>query len=242
MPTSHLPHTRARRRARTALGVLALLAAATAGAALATPDDQAPEPSATAHRPTTTDRPTSGLPRQGAATTTGAGRGTVVADRAPHRPPGSAAGAEDDGAVHGGVPVFDAHDAALVNLDPALLGALREAATQARHDGVEVQVNSGWRSAAYQAQLLREAVARYGSAAEAARWVATPQTSAHVSGDAVDIGPTAAASWMSRHGAAFGLCRVYRNEPWHFELRTGAQDHGCPALYADPTQDPRMHQ
>jgi hypothetical protein len=224
-----------------ALGVLALLAAAAAGAALASSGDPTPDPSATVRRPSTTTRPTSGMPRHGAATT-GAGHGTVVADRAPHRPPGSAAGAEDDGAVHGGVSVFDAHDAAVVNLDPALLRALRQAATQARHDGVEVQVNSGWRSAAHQAQLLREAVARYGSAAEAARWVATPQTSAHVSGDAVDIGPTAAASWMSRHGAAFGLCRVYRNEPWHFELRPGAQDRGCPALYADPTQDPRMHQ
>ena len=31
---------------------------------------------------------------------------------------------------------------------------------------------------------------KYGSEAEAARWVATPDTSAHVSGDAVDIGPS----------------------------------------------------
>ena len=32
---------------------------------------------------------------------------------------------------------------------------------------------------------------------EAARWVATPNTSAHVSGDAVDIGPSGAAAWLS---------------------------------------------
>ena len=46
---------------------------------------------------------------------------------------------------------------------------------------VELFVDSGWRSPAYQAHLLRQAVAEYGSEQEAARWVATPSTSAHVS-------------------------------------------------------------
>ena len=64
-----------------------------------------------------------------------------------------------------------------------------------------------------------EAVSKYGSEAEAARWVATPNTSAHVSGDAVDIGPSGAAAWLSEHGAAYGLCQIYGNEPWHYELR-----------------------
>ncbi|MFQ6225798.1 peptidase M15 [Nocardia sp. NPDC002869] len=92
----------------------------------------------------------------------------------------------------------------------------------------------------YQAHLLNEAIAKYGSEQEAARWVATPDRSAHVSGDAVDIGPVAAAKWLSAHGAAYGLCQVYANEPWHYELRPEAVDHGCPPLYADPTRDPRM--
>ena len=77
---------------------------------------------------------------------------------------------------------------------------------------------------------------------EVSRWVATPSTSAHVSGDAVDIGPAAATTWLSRHGAIYGLCQIYRNEPWHYELRTNAIDHGCPPMYAEPTQDPRMQQ
>ena len=114
------------------------------------------------------------------------------------------------------------------------------AATDAADDGVEFVVNSGWRSPAYQEQLLREAVSKYGSEAEAARWVATPNTSAHVSGDAVDIGPSDAAAWLSEHGAAYGLCQIYGNEPWHYELRPDAVDHGCPPMYADPTHDPRM--
>ena len=118
--------------------------------------------------------------------------------------------------------------------------ALRRAATDAERDGVELQVDSGWRSPAYQERLLREAIAKYGSKKEANRWVATPKTSAHVSGDAVDIGPPAAAAWLSQHGAAYGLCQIYGNEPWHYELRPEAVDHGCPRMYADPTHDPRM--
>ena len=38
----------------------------------------------------------------------------------------------------------------VANLDPALLGALRQAATHAAYDGVEFFVDSGWRSAEYQ--------------------------------------------------------------------------------------------
>ena len=128
------------------------------------------------------------------------------------------------------------------NLDRALVGALRQAATDAAYDGVELYVKSGWRSPEYQQQLLQEAISKYGSEEEAARWVATPETSPHVSGDAVDIGPLDATEWLSEHGAKYGLCQIYSNEPWHYELRPEAIDHGCPPTYADPTHDPRMQQ
>ncbi|UJW28497.1 M15 family metallopeptidase [Saccharothrix sp. AJ9571] len=144
-----------------------------------------------------------------------------------------------DGAVPEPVPVFDDETPAVANLDPALLGALRAAAADAAADGVRIFVNGGWRSPEYQEQLLRQAVSKYGSAEEAARWVATPGTSAHVSGDAVDIGRAEARAWLSEHGARYGLCQIYRNEPWHYELRPEAVDHGCPPMYADPSQDPR---
>jgi hypothetical protein len=147
---------------------------------------------------------------------------------------------EAGGAVPDGTTVFDEEVPGVANLDPALLGALRRAATDAAHDGLDFVVDSGWRSPAYQAQLLRDAVSKYGSEQEAARWVATPARSAHVSGDAVDVGPSAAAAWLSEHGAGYGLCRIYGNEPWHFELRPRAIAHDCPPMYADPTQDPRM--
>jgi zinc D-Ala-D-Ala carboxypeptidase len=149
---------------------------------------------------------------------------------------------EAEGAVPDGTTAFDDEVPAVANLDPALLGALRQAATDAMGDGVELFVNSGWRSPEYQDQLFREAVSEYGSEEEAARWVATADTSPHVSGNAVDVAPVDAAAWLSEHGAEYGLCQIYGNEHWHFELRPEAIDHSCPAMYADPTEDPRMQQ
>ena len=224
------PPTSARPRASAIVVTLALLAAA-AVAVAASPLDR------------THDKAT-GTPPPGVAVSAGAS--TPRASMVPAGRPGHAAQTRPtalpgEGASGDGAGVFDDGSPAVANLDPGLLSALRTAATAARDDGVEFQVNSGWRSAAYQRQLLQEAIARYGSEHEAERWVATPETSAHVSGDAVDLGPSSAASWLSRHGAPYGLCQIYRNEPWHYELRQGAALNGCPAMYADPTQDPRMH-
>ncbi|WP_199552221.1 M15 family metallopeptidase [Streptomyces sp. N35] len=188
-----------------------------------------PSPSASpATADPATDEPTTDEPSSPAAPP-----GGVRRDKgAEHRPLGEA-----DGRVPGGTTVFDDHIPAVANLDPELRAALRRAAADA---GITMSVNSGWRSAEYQDDLLRKAVAQYGSEKEAARWVATAQTSPHVSGEAVDLGPNAAQAWLSRHGAAYGLCQIYRNEPWHYELRPAAVRAGCPVMYADPTEDPRM--
>jgi hypothetical protein len=196
--------------------------------------------------------------RRGALSSTTAS--PIDAPRSDHRgAPGDAGGAvpngpmvlrseprgalgEADGVVPDGTTIFDDELPGVANLKPDLLGALRQAARDAADDGVEFFVVSGWRSREYQNQLLRQAVSKYGSEEEAARWVATADTSPHVSGDAVDIGPSDATAWLSRHGAHYGLCQIYKNEPWHFELRPPAIDHGCPRMYADPTHDPRMQQ
>jgi LAS superfamily LD-carboxypeptidase LdcB len=146
-----------------------------------------------------------------------------------------------DGVLPAGITVFDDRYPGVANLDPDLLRALRRAATDASRDGVEFRVNSGWRSPAYQNQLLGEAVTKYGSTAEAARWVATADTSAHVAGHAVDIGRFDATTWLARYGARYGLCQIYRNEPCHYELRPEAVRHGRPPHYPDPTHDPRLH-
>jgi D-alanyl-D-alanine carboxypeptidase len=166
-------------------------------------------------------------------------RGGAVPDGATASQPRRALGTAD-GAVLDGVSVFDDDVPAVANLDPDLLGALRRAAADAAGDGVELDVTSGWRSREYQDHLLREAISEYGSEAEAARWVATADTSPHVSGDAIDIGDSDATAWLSDHGAGYGLCQIYGNEPWHYELRPEAVGQGCPSMYADPTHDPRM--
>ncbi|HRW40763.1 MAG TPA: M15 family metallopeptidase [Microthrixaceae bacterium] len=146
-----------------------------------------------------------------------------------------------DGRVPEGVTVFRDDVPAVAKLDPKLLAALRQAATDAAADGVTFEVNGGWRSADYQSELLREAEAEYGSEAEAARWVARPNRSQHVSGDAVDLA-AAASSWLSEHGASYGLCQIYDNERWHYELRPDAVTRGCPARWADAAHDPRMQE
>ena len=45
----------------------------------------------------------------------------------------------------------------------------------------------------------------------------SPARSAHVKGYAIDVHPQAMAAWLEQHGAAYGLCRTYDNEWWHFE-------------------------
>ncbi|GAA0035197.1 hypothetical protein JCM18882A_18190 [Brevibacterium metallidurans] len=146
----------------------------------------------------------------------------------------------DNGALPADARIDDGDLPGVAKLDANLRKAVEAAAADAREDGVDFTVNSGWRSAAYQKGLLDDAVATYGSRTEAARWVASPESSPHVRGKAVDIGPVDASSWLSQHGADYGLCQIYGNEMWHYELRPEAAESGCPAQYSDPTEDPRM--
>jgi hypothetical protein len=123
-------------------------------------------------------------------------------------------------------------DPSVDRLDPDLLAAVKAAMRDARADGVAMTITSGWRSGAHQQRLFDEAVAEYGSESEASRWVAPPDSSAHVTGDAVDIGPQEADAWLVEHGAAYGLCQIFANEAWHFELAT-TPGGVCPDLLPD---------
>jgi D-alanyl-D-alanine carboxypeptidase len=128
----------------------------------------------------------------------------------------------EDGSIpkNESISLDDDRHAAIANLDPALLAAMRKAAADALLVGVELRVTSGWRSAEHQQRLLDEAVELYRSEEEARRWVHPPDKSAHVTGKAIDIGPTNADDWLIQHGADYGLCQAYANEMWHFELLT----------------------
>lgn len=131
----------------------------------------------------------------------------------------------------------DADLPALTRLDADLFAAVEQAAKDARAEGVEMLITSGWRSPEYQEHLMADAIEEYGSAEEAARWVASPAESHHVSGAAVDVGPTEAAYWMSRFGSHYGLCQTYANEIWHYELVTEPGGE-CPAPVPDATEQP----
>jgi zinc D-Ala-D-Ala carboxypeptidase len=121
---------------------------------------------------------------------------------------------------------------AVGNLAPELRAAVQHASTDAARDSVDLIITSGWRSVRYQQSLLDAAIAQYGSEAEARRWVNTPEKSTHVTGKAVDIGPTAADLWLRQHGNRYGLCQIYANEMWHYELAT--EPGGiCPRPIAD---------
>src|SRR5215208_3734380 len=85
--------------------------------------------------------------------------GTKPAIDVPRREPRGPLGAAD-GAVPHGATVFDDEIPGVANLDPALLAALRQAATGAADDGIEFFVDSGWRSPEYQEQLLHQAVSK----------------------------------------------------------------------------------
>ena len=127
---------------------------------------------------------------------------------------------------------WDVANPAVGYLNPGLLTAVQRAATAAAADGVTIMITSGWRSPEFQQQLLNDAVATYGSLGAARQYVQAPEHSKHVLGQAVDIGGVDADYWLIANGGRFGLCQIYANERWHFELAADAVG-GCPPLRAN---------
>lgn len=126
---------------------------------------------------------------------------------------------------------WDVANPSVGNLTPGLLAAVQQAATAAAAEGIAMTITSGWRSPEFQQQLLNDAIASYGSLAAARQYVQTPEHSKHVRGQAVDIGGVEADYWLIANGARFGLCRIYANELWHFELAVDVMGN-CPPLLA----------
>jgi D-alanyl-D-alanine carboxypeptidase len=111
------------------------------------------------------------------------------------------------------------------DFDPRFAGALQRFI--AASPGL--QVNSGYRTPARQAQLWANAVQKYGSESAARRWVAPPGHSFHNMGLAADLGFTGEGSlgWAHAHAGDYGLAFPLRNENWHIEL-AGARGGGAP--------------
>ena len=127
---------------------------------------------------------------------------------------------------------FDTSSQILLRLNPLLLNAIRGAARSAQAQGINITITSGWRSRGFQERLFDDAVRRYGSVEIAQQFVDSPDASRHVVGEAVDIAGMGASDWLIRNGAQFGLCQIYANENWHFELATDGAGR-CPPLRAN---------
>ncbi|NUR96942.1 MAG: M15 family metallopeptidase [Kribbellaceae bacterium] len=140
----------------------------------------------------------------------------------------------EDGVLPDHTSAYDTDLPGIAKLDPSLRKAVQEAETAMKADGIRMQVTTGWRSRKYQEELLQKAILKYGSRRKALEYVADPDESHHVTGHAVDIGPTDADDWLQRKGNRYGLCRTYTNEIWHFELAT-TPGGTCPPM-TDPTR------
>lgn len=148
---------------------------------------------------------------------------------------GGTAGATSAGAVtprSDTVVSVDAADPALAGVDTELARRITDAQAAAANDGVVLTITSAKRSAEEQQALVDAAITRHGSHEEASKWVLPPEASGHVQGLAVDVGPTEGALWLGEHGLDFGLCRVYANEMWHFEMLP-ADEPACAPMHED---------
>ena len=122
-------------------------------------------------------------------------------------------------------------------IDEQLMYRFKAAQAAAKKDGQTIYIASGFRSLARQKTLFAQAVRKYGSANEASKWVAPPLVSHHPWGVAIDVNypdEPVGAGWLEVNGSKFGLCRIFKNEWWHFEPVI-APGWKCPALVANAT-------
>lgn len=100
----------------------------------------------------------------------------------------------------------------------AQLAAMVAEAQQVFGEGA-VRVTSAFRSIERQQELWAEALQKYGSAAEARKWVAPPGSSNHNFGLAADLkfGSSAVQQWFHQQAPRFGLGFPMSWEPWHIE-------------------------
>ena len=123
-------------------------------------------------------------------------------------------------------------------INPLVLARFLSAQAVAKELGIELSIDSGYRSPEKQNYLYQRAIKTYKSAEEAMKWVLPSDLSRHPWGLALDVNlnhDKSGASWLEANGATFGLCRVYVNEWWHFEPLT-APGGICPPLLPDASQ------
>jgi hypothetical protein len=106
---------------------------------------------------------------------------------------------------------------------PDVARAFDRMSAAARGDGVDLIVNSGYRSDAEQAKLF----ARHPDP----RWVAPPGRSLHRNATELDLGPPSAYAWLARNAERFHFVQRYSWEPWHYGYTLNARS--TPDRYRD---------
>jgi D-alanyl-D-alanine dipeptidase len=97
----------------------------------------------------------------------------------------------------------------------------------ARTQGIDLNVSSGYRSYEKQKKLWEQALKKYGSPEKARKWVAPPGSSNHNRGTAVDLSSSGlflgkdknvkATEWAHANAEKYGLNFRMGHEPWHIE-------------------------
>jgi hypothetical protein len=123
-------------------------------------------------------------------------------------------------------------------IHPQVLARFLSAQAAAKEEGIEMVIDSGYRTTQTQEYLFNRAIKEHKTAEEAIKWVLPAELSRHPWGLALDVNlhhEKSGASWLEANGATFGLCRVYENEWWHFEPLI-APGGICPPLKPDASQ------
>ncbi len=118
-----------------------------------------------------------------------------------------------------------------IYVTPETGDALVAMASAAQEEGLQLQVDSGFRSYGFQKRILEGLLAEGRPFLNAVRWTAPPGYSEHMTGRAVDFVPSdadfkdvAAYRWLQDHAADFCFTETYPLgnaggfdwEPWHW--------------------------
>jgi soluble lytic murein transglycosylase-like protein len=90
----------------------------------------------------------------------------------------------------------------------------RMAAAARKEAGIDLLINSAYRSDAEQARLF--------AARPDPKWVARPGESLHRLGTELDLGPPASYGWLAANAGRFHFIQRYSWEPWHFGMGINA--------------------
>ena len=117
---------------------------------------------------------------------------------------------------------------------PAVAAAFDRMDAAAHRDGVDLVVNSAFRTDAEQAVLFR----RHPDP----RWVAPPGNSRHRAATELDLGGSGGAwAWLAANAPAFGFRQRYSWEPWHYGYLPGCGGDAAPDVdWASRTGSPEL--